>query len=163
MATGAPQPPHPSGPRVEEFVLIEIDNYLRQQVNQPLALAYYHVVGHATAGHGKEWTCKEWTRNDGDAMAGHAVLAAAASESDEGRTDAPTVRPRPGYRRRSIPGRLDPPRLSGDTGPFLVGSTVEDEGPPMICLASAAGGTPIMTPHVPAPPCRGSEQRGAID
>ncbi|EJK49026.1 hypothetical protein THAOC_32134, partial [Thalassiosira oceanica] len=58
---------------------------------------------------------------------------------------------------------LDPPRSSGDTGPFLVGSTVEDEGPPVICLASTAGGTPIMTPHVPAPPCRGSERRGAID
>ncbi|EJK74149.1 hypothetical protein THAOC_04191, partial [Thalassiosira oceanica] len=78
-------------------------------------------------------------------------------ESDEGRTLL-----------RFVPGRdiaggpsLDPPRSSGDTGPFLVGSTVEDEGPPVICLASTAGGTPIMTPHVPAPPCRGSELRGA--
>ncbi|EJK51989.1 hypothetical protein THAOC_28785 [Thalassiosira oceanica] len=71
---------------------------------------------------------------------------------------------------RFVPGRdiadgpsLDPPRSSGDTGPFLVGSTVEDEGPPTICLASTAGGTPITTPHVRAPPCRGSERRGASE
>ncbi|EJK47173.1 hypothetical protein THAOC_32004 [Thalassiosira oceanica] len=58
---------------------------------------------------------------------------------------------------------LDPLRSSGDTGPRCIGSTVEDEGPPVICLASAAGGTPNMTPHDPAPPRRGSERRGASD
>ncbi|EJK56169.1 hypothetical protein THAOC_23997 [Thalassiosira oceanica] len=44
---------------------------------------------------------------------------------------------------------LDPPRSSGDTGPFLVGSTVEDEGPPVICLASTAGGGAQQRPHPP--------------
>ena len=50
---------------------------------------------------------------------------------------------------------LDPPRSSGDTGPFWVTSMVEDEGLLAICLASATG--------VPASPRRGSERLGAGD
>ncbi|EJK53528.1 hypothetical protein THAOC_27019 [Thalassiosira oceanica] len=58
---------------------------------------------------------------------------------------------------------LDPPRSSGDTGSVWIGSSVEEQGPPAPRLASAAGGTPITAPHVPAPPRRGSERCGARD
>ncbi|EJK45056.1 hypothetical protein THAOC_36353 [Thalassiosira oceanica] len=58
---------------------------------------------------------------------------------------------------------LDPPRSSGDTCSVWIGSSVEEQGPPAPRLASAAGGTPITAPHVPAPPRRGSERCGARD
>ncbi|EJK55200.1 hypothetical protein THAOC_25091 [Thalassiosira oceanica] len=58
---------------------------------------------------------------------------------------------------------LDPLRSSGDTGSVWIGSSVEEQGPPAPRLASAAGGTPITAPHVPAPPRRGSERCGARD
>ncbi|EJK71749.1 hypothetical protein THAOC_06783, partial [Thalassiosira oceanica] len=58
---------------------------------------------------------------------------------------------------------LDPPWPSDDTGSVWIGSLVEEQSLPAQGLASAARGTPITAPHVPALPRRGSERLGAGD